>query len=314
MSFAPARSNKLFHTVEGKAKLNAKRTIGCEVVEWHTLSDFYALRSSELSDDALAIDRPCMEKHCDSSWRDRLPDSNYCEHTWDGLQKLWADGADTTKLRRMADKMSADAMKLALPRKRKRRYGQEGDLDADRWLDRNYDAMFVERPRVQNRSFPIATIVFNWGGSWGKSLDELQWTGTAAAALVQALETSGWRVQLVCGIFSNVNGDGRSVQLIPIKRAEEPLRIGQLASIVCEPGTFRTLGFRAIAGAGKVNPGHGLGQHTQMESLPQAMQDKVRSMLPGNAMFVGSAYSESNALQEVSRIIKQVTQGGRPQN
>ena len=284
-----------------------------ELVQYRSLADFYALASDEWEDVSPSVaKRSYAFRHQPSGpegWKATMHEGGTSFEfrgsvTWDAFAKALASGYDTERVARIAKQVQAKAEGLVVQRRRRRKYGLDGELDAQRYADGLHDSAWVSRPRTGNRISPITTVYFEWGGNCDVGASELTWSGAAAVALCSALEAAGWR----CGIYALATGkskikkkDGHGVAatIIPVKQPEEPLRVGQVSTMCCLPATYRTLEFRNICNY-QTDMGSGLGSHVYWGSLRKSEQDAILAALPGNAIRLESARSEYQAVQAIA--------------
>jgi hypothetical protein len=95
----------------------------------------------------------------------------------------------------------------------------------------------------------IIRFTFNCCASAGVSAEVLIARGSAAAALVEALEYAGFRVEIT--LYDSVGYNNRKSQLcskIPVKEANQPLDRDRLAFTLAHPSVLRRLCFGAWEG------------------------------------------------------------------
>ncbi len=156
----------------------------------------------------------------------------------------WAEGAAKIK-------ESLDVLYSAVPSKR---FSQEismavtgpGTLDVGRYFEGHPEAWMVWQEKEDERGSargPVVTIAFNVSASSGVSGAEMIQKGGTIAALVDLLERSGRRVELVLTCGTN-RGTGHAVRVtVMVKEANDILDIDRIAFALGHPSSLRRLGF-----------------------------------------------------------------------
>lgn len=261
---------------------------------WSLGKSYVEVVSCDYQDVTLALDQGTWHEHnkrflsvCDwhsyrEDWFGRLPmvpgvDENDVCGRVRGILHVGVP-EDVKKLEGLAEKVRNLLPPLGFGR-RKRRFGREGDeLDIDRWLD-GKEEPWVDYNRSGQKPSPYITLVGQFGGNCNITPEQMFWTGSAAAALTDALENVGFRVRLIAANKNNQgSGDvemkdgGRkhfddrvALRVIELKGYDEPLRLGPVAFAVCHAGFFRTIGFGMILNS-NIHTQSGLGSSRSLET------------------------------------------------
>jgi hypothetical protein len=230
--------------------------------------------------------------------------------TLESVEQDWLRGCKQEEIRSMSSKLRSKAEGMIVSRKRKRRYNAVvGEVDADRWANRQYDQAFVDRPRTGSKGVPIVTVLAQFGGNCGIDHEALQWNGVAAVALCDALTSSGWSVGLHMFAAHQSNHDRKVMTLhcMPMKRPEDMLNLGMVGAMACHPSTYRDHMFRQYQGLDWVKPGRAHGTPFTMARFREehsTMFDRLRDTMPGNTIVLESSYSERAAEQHVTEALE----------
>ena len=156
----------------------------------------------------------------------------------------WAEGAAQIKT-------SLETLHAAIPSKRfSREIGMAvtgpGTLDLGRYFEGHPEAWMVWQDREDTTASskgPVVTIAFNITASGGVGTSEMIQKGSTIAALVDLLERSGRRVELILTCGTNPN-KGHAIRItVRVKEAGDVLDIDRVAYALGHPSTLRRLGF-----------------------------------------------------------------------
>lgn len=221
------------------------------------------------------------------------------------LENGWGDGRRRSES--LADSLAGE-VPAAESIRRRVQWGDDGEsFCVDRGMAGEWDMAYSSTPLVRTSGSRILTLVGPVGGSASRSAEELFWTGVQLVVLTQLFEEAGYQCE-VMGMISLHQHGVANPSFITAKRAGEPLRIDQLASVFAHAGVFRTFGFELISQSlTEVHYGHGhceYGVHTM-----QSRVDKLAKsgLMPENAIVIGEAYNKDTALENIRKTIAKVT-------
>jgi len=134
---------------------------------------------------------------------------------------------------------------LQLPdRRRRARWREEGDeLDREAVYRGELDRAWRRMEREPG-SVPVVTVVFQWGANSNRAADDLFWSGALATLLTDHLIATGHDVELLGLDYIEHDRGVHTCTLIDMKTAQEPLRVGTLATATAVPAVYRTQVFR----------------------------------------------------------------------
>lgn len=97
---------------------------------------------------------------------------------------------------------------------------------------------------------PIIRLNFSMTNTWNITADAIMRKGAAVASLVDLLEVTGRRCEVVVSINLRSWGGGNTDEYqhydVIVKRADMPLLIDSLAFMMAHPASFRRIGFAAM--------------------------------------------------------------------
>ncbi len=173
--------------------------------------------------------------------------------SWKDVLKLFSEGWHGG--RKMLEENRAEILRafpeafgLAKGRRRVRRYGAVGDaFNPDNRGD--MDRAWTSHRRVSRGHGPIVSLAFKSGFNSNQDAKAAAWVPVAPLVLAQALEESGYSVELV-GLNVVKHGPDRnykSIEVIPlrIKASDEPFRMTAVTSMM-HPVAHRTVGFQEL--------------------------------------------------------------------
>ena len=286
----------------------AKGAKGSEIFLFDNVSSFQDLDTYEIPESENRYCNGEEPRHEPSSWPEQCDESDWYSGTddWAATQEHWRAGFMAEEIDKLSAEISAKAEGMVVTRKRRRRFnGVAGDLDGDRWVNGLYDSAFVDRPRSGGRQSPIVNLVFDWGGNANLKPEQLQWSGVAGVALAKALEAKGWSVGLYASVLlhSTSHSKWSFALTVPVKRPEEPVRVGQMGAQFCHPASFRCRAFRVMESLSFMRLGSGLGRCVAWKALPKYLTDYYPTTLGGNTMLLDGARSSSEAAAVVKRVL-----------
>lgn len=219
------------------------------------------------------------------------------------LEQGWQDGA------KLVAELAEEVLN-AVPRpagaRRKVRWQDTGDeLDMMRAYRGGLDTAWRATPRQRDRAPRVISLTVDVGQNCHVGAEQLQWAGIAAAALTDALEDSGYRVELhaACAAKSNVPGNGVALTRILAKRAGEPLNREVLAALVALPATFRWYGIMSwLAHPQDIGAGYGQSVHLA-EVLEAAATEQA---IDATEILLGGCLSREEAVALVTETLQRM--------
>lgn len=122
---------------------------------------------------------------------------------------------------------------------------EEGDdVMVDRYLDGETDCWHGWQNNEVQREGKIVKLQYDIAASAAVPASTLQTRGAGACALIDALESSGYRVEVEIMMHSNGTGGGEQRFKVTLKRPEQDLDLARLAYALCHPSVLRRLWFR----------------------------------------------------------------------
>lgn len=284
-----------------------QRGTGSEIFLFDTVGAFQDLDTYSIpaSEDRFAREE---RKHEPAEWPEQCDRRGWYsgDDDWQQTVEHWRDGYMQEEIAKLAEEVEAKAEGLVVNRKRRRRFnGVAGDLDGDRWVNGMHDSAFVDRPRSGGRQSPVVNLVFDWGGACSLKAEQIRWSGVAGAALAKALEAKGWSVGIYAAVVlvSTTHSKWSFNLTVPVKRPEEPLRVGQIGAQFCHPASFRCRAFRIMESMSWLDLGAGLGMCRTWGHMPKHMTSWYHTTLGGNTMLLEKATSRREAEQVVEKVL-----------
>lgn len=154
-----------------------------------------------------------------------------CELAFNG----WSEG--TQRISNLAERISERVSRRVVA------HGMDlweegGEVDVAAYLDGERACMWTWTEQDNKR--PIVHVTVNVAASSHVTADEYTVAGAVAAALVDALESAGRRVELTVYCAIQMGSDpGRVVFGTQLKRAEEPTDLGAIAYALAHPSMLR---------------------------------------------------------------------------
>jgi hypothetical protein len=149
----------------------------------------------------------------------------------------------------------AESFRDALPEptqiKRRKVWSDQGDdLDRDRLMLGHVDQAWRRTTRTEQVATKVVRVAMPWAHGSKKKAHELFWSGAAAMALTDLLETAGYSVELLAvnAVTDRANVWMQSV-VVTVKEAGDPLRPDAVAALFCHAAPYRYYGITAIGGA-----------------------------------------------------------------
>lgn len=188
-------------------------------------------------------------------------------------------------------------------------YGET--LNIDQAMAGNWDKAWQTCRRIRSGVSRVLSVAIPFGGNCGKTPDEMFWNGAQGMIITDILEDKGYRVQLY-GIHYSVHnaGSGATIELdiVNMKRSDEPLRMDSVASVVAHAGVFRTAGFASIVSKPQqtnIGLGRCLEENT-VEGVGIAM--KLGKLHPGTITLEG-AYTKERAVSNILQFFENMKKG-----
>ncbi len=121
----------------------------------------------------------------------------------------------------------------------------EGDeVELGRYLEGEPECLIDWRFAEQPKTGRVARVVLNVSASCSVNAADLMRRGAAALALVDALESAGWRVELDLAFASGKDDSGVFVSTVRCKEASGVVEIDRFAFMLAHPSVLRRLFFR----------------------------------------------------------------------
>ena len=171
------------------------------------------------------------------------PDNPTIAQAVDRVLHGWKEGAEKVRHHLAAIEINAP---VSVKRKRKRS-DQGDDLDIHAVYRGDLEHAWTKRQRSHTRARRTVRIVAQCNLLANTNADELFWRGAAVCKLVDVLSDAGYSVEVI-GAIASVRIDHHEhawLLTFPLKEAESPLDMEQLAGIACNSGFHRLYGFRA---------------------------------------------------------------------
>jgi hypothetical protein len=199
------------------------------------------------------------------------------------------DGADT--LRAFRDSFAAK-LPRAIGVSRKRRTGDSGDaLDIHAVYRGATDRAWSSSVRALRAGNTTLRLYIDLCANAGTDAAALRWRGLAGASLAEIMKRAGYSVEIVGvmatdgAIYNSAGNDGTAVVSCVIVPRGSSVNLQTLASTVCLPGFFRTLGFLGIIRCAD-RIGHrvttGLGHYASPEQYLDTDPRVTTLFVPGN--------------------------------
>jgi hypothetical protein len=129
-------------------------------------------------------------------------------------------------------------------------WGEDGDEFSRDRFDSGYLDCWQTRKRrtTETAGAGFLRLTVELSASANRNADSLIWSGIAAGKLADELETAGYRVEISAILSTrNLNGhDYRTVDIVHLKRAEDPLNIDTVLFATAHPLFLRYHSFSAI--------------------------------------------------------------------
>jgi len=147
------------------------------------------------------------------------------------------------------------------------------------------------------------TLNIGWGGTAGRSADELFWGGAMMLVLSEILTTAGYNVRINAvrkGQHSAAGGHYQC-QRVVVKNHGEPMRPDMVAAVMCSADTYRSFGFLMICQS-SFKTYSSFGRSVPWSTIAPAMAE-VPEWFDANEVLVGDAWSRSQAIREITRVL-----------
>ena len=223
-----------------------------------------ASSKAELAPDADVV----VQKYIDGFWGD----AKTARDAWYALQHGWPAGLAK------ADELMELFPAPRVPGKRRRRVWLEDgdDFDRDRYQDGREDYWAGSKlESAQSGRLASVRVVVQGNVSCGRSAEDYLWSGLAATALCDAIETNGIRVQLdVCFPSESwwLSGPRVAGPLVTVKAADEPLDRGRIIAWTGHPVAHRVATFRWADVSGEEAGGYGNNSDTAASDYREALK------------------------------------------
>jgi hypothetical protein len=194
---------------------------------------------------------------------------------------------------------------------RKFKRGPEGDeVDIERIKSCDFDTAWTSMIRKTKRGRTAIRLCVDIGANAGTRAEDMQWRGIAASLLSSIIHKAGYSIEiLACFAVSGSlrKSDKDIVVTCRVKPRMTQTNLSFLASTICLPGFFRTLGFSAVVIAADCegqNVDHVLGSYANVARL-LPVDNKVTTL------FVSTdVRDEASAIAWVNKTL-QLLQGSK---
>lgn len=174
-------------------------------------------------------------------------------------------------------------------------------LNIDQAMAGNWDKAWQTCRRIRSGISRVLPIAIPFGGNCNKSSEQLFWNGAQGMIITDILEDKGYRVQLYGMHFSRHSTTGSVVtelDIVNLKRSDEPLRMDSIAAIVAHAGVFRTAGFCSVVSK-PTQIDSGLGRCME-ERFPDGVKIGVNlGLLPPSTIPLTAAYDRDAAIESI---------------
>jgi hypothetical protein len=188
-------------------------------------------------------------------------------------------------------------------------YGET--LNLDQAMAGNWEKAWQTCRRIRSGVSRVLSIAIPFGGNCGMTSEQLFWNGAQGMIITDILEDKGYRVQLYGVYVSEQTCDGHlwDIDIVDLKKSDEPLRMDGIAAVVAHAGVFRTAGFLSVI-ARPCKISFGLG-HCLEGKVPEAMEAvaKLGYLHPG-MITLDAAYSKEQASKRISEFFERMKQSG----
>ncbi|CAB4122600.1 hypothetical protein UFOVP28_19 [uncultured Caudovirales phage] len=168
----------------------------------------------------------------------------------------WSDGA--SRLFDAASKVSKPVMESL---SRKRVWADQGEsINLDRLYSGDLDTMWQGwRRKRQPKQGRVVKLGCNVAATGSTSTETMFWTGAAIVVLADVLTKAGYSVEVAL-YNTATQGDSKPLAEVVVKQPDQHLSITSLASTICMPGFFRSVGITWLCRqyTEQTNAGHGI--------------------------------------------------------
>lgn len=174
--------------------------------------------------------------------------------------------------------------------KRRLAWRDDGDdFDRDRF-DAGFDDCWRTRVKTQTAGNPVIRLTCAIGANANRSASELVWSGAVAAAVCDAAESAGWRVEIDAIAAASTYETCDKVEIVSVKAAADPLDLSTTVLALACPAFFRwhVLGSGAIA------------EREVKDTFGKTMDTPAEFQ---GDIHIGHCYTQSAAEAELRRII-----------
>lgn len=170
------------------------------------------------------------------------------------MLKGWPEGVD--KVRQTLSVLNIPS----IPKRRKARYGLNGELEVDRVLFHDPEPF-----RYHNKTLaPLVKITVDIGGNGHTGANSLRWSGGCAVILSDMLEQAGFSTEIIgmahCASMYERPGPPTELTMMKLKDAQAPLNISILAGTIFTAAGFRIAMWRSWHAA-PFSIAYGYGHH-----------------------------------------------------
>lgn len=192
--------------------------------------------------------------------------------------------------------------------RKKRVYGEEGgDIDVCRYINKEYDTMFVDRKPEKVKGGKCIVIWTSPIADCTASASRMMWRGISAVVLTDILENAGYRVCLKSYAFSKYlfqgNRNKKYIVEITLKNFGESLNIEtSLMAAGCPAFHRYYLAKHKVCMLEAVSGGLGQSQNT----IPDILAEEGDIMM-GDLNYLNS---KESAIETIKDILEQLNEGG----
>lgn len=224
------------------------------------------------------------------------------------LESGWPEGAE--QVARLAASIR-DSVPAPVSVRRRRAWRDDGsDVHLDRAMRGEWEHAFMRSEQSPRISTAQVQIAFLWSFSARRTADEIAWTGAAAVAATDALESEGWQAGVsaisLVGPARSRSGD-YSCCVVDVKEVGESVNLAAMAAAVSAP-SYRHYGIVTSCSTRPFSqwmPGCGPIAPLTVERMEMLQQ--YGAIDPGAYVVMDQAFSREQAIRSASNAVAEVT-------
>lgn len=219
----------------------------------------------------------------------------------------WQDGTERGSAISLSLQGAIEAVEAI---RRRPKWGEDGDsLCVDRALRGDWDVAFQSSALLRTNGTRIVTIAGAFGGNCNRTAEQLFWNGIQIAVVSDLLESAGYQCEIV-GIANALHFQDSvfGANCIVAKRAGEPLRVDQIASVFAHAGVFRTFVFEMstmLDTPVQDSLGSSRGSVADIQSACRKLAE--HGQIAEDAIVIGEAFDEKSAIKNIRATLQAAT-------